>query len=147
MPQRYREKLGKEISDNVTDDSSFIKKMILSGITTVALASQLPNSIPVSVDFAIMGATFITTYHLPQICHWVKEKLVDKNKDEIKMFNKSLNKKVKNKVQGVEITQKLENKVENSMVVKQKREKIVKREIINLAPDEKVKTVQHSRGK
>ena len=147
MPQRYRKKLGKEISDNVTDDSSFIGKMILSGITTVALASQLPNSIPVSVDFVIMGATFITAYHLPQICHWAKEKLVGKNEDEIKTFKQSLNKKAKNKVQGVEITQKLENKFENSMVVKQKKERIVKRELVNLAPDEKVKTAQISKGR
>ena len=143
MPRRYREILKKEISSNTTEeDISFMGKMFLSGLVTVALASRLPDSIPVSADIGIMGATWVATYHLPRICHWVKDKLVQQNHEEIKAFTKSLDKENKSRVQCVEITQELDNKVENkfepfmfnkkkqkkSLVMKQTQEKTFSQE-------------------
>ena len=143
MPQRYREILRKEISKDVTDDDYRVMgKMFLSGIVSFAVASQIPNTIPVSVDFGIMGATAIATYNLPRICHWVKDKFVQRNQEEIKVFTKSLDKEGESRVQGVEITQELDNKIENkfgpfifdkkkqkkSLVMKQTQEKTFSQE-------------------
>ena len=114
MPQRYREILRKEISKDVTDDDYHVMgKMFLSGVVTFVVASQIPNTIPVSVDFGIMGATAIATYNLPHIYHWVKDKFVQRNQEEIEGFKKSSVVAKENRVQGVEVQQEVENKVEN----------------------------------
>ena len=143
MPQRYREILRKEISKDVTDDDYRVMgKMFLSGIVSFAVASQIPNTIPVSIDFGVMGATAIATYNLPRIYHWVKDKFVQRNQEEIKVFTKSLDKEGESRVQGVEITQELDNKIENkfgpfifdkkkqkkSLVMKQTQEKTFSQE-------------------